>query len=285
MDIGDKNDIIAVIMSNSEFDDMSPGHQCVCGCCKDYIICPVTLPCGHNFCKFDLERLRQKICPECRGKYSIKEFKINLLLEKLVSDKIPKYDERKLRAQEESWISHIEKKYKKSERYRNYRRLIRDFLREDPKEYKQIRNHLSDITEDELKYILDIDKDLYPIDIANNTYIIYTSGEGVSLVRFIREHRTNLTIEQVFKMAEFGAEDDDDENLYEAYYGIVPRKDIFYKEAPIILLKKLADEDLSPYKMKHSAVPLPALFMGSDPDSDDDSGDDSGDDSDEDSSD
>ncbi|XP_051822625.1 probable E3 ubiquitin-protein ligase TRIML1 [Antechinus flavipes] len=65
-------------------------EELTCSICKDYFNCPVTLSCGHTFCRFCLLKTWGAVdqpcpCPECQRIFQLRDFEYNHNLEKLAN--------------------------------------------------------------------------------------------------------------------------------------------------------------------------------------------------------
>ena len=65
-------------------------NELTCSICMNYFIDPVTIDCGHSFCRPCLylcweEDQTPKSCPECRGLSEKPDFKTNIVLKRLAS--------------------------------------------------------------------------------------------------------------------------------------------------------------------------------------------------------
>uniref|UniRef100_A0A8C6K6Z6 LON peptidase N-terminal domain and ring finger 3 n=1 Tax=Nothobranchius furzeri TaxID=105023 RepID=A0A8C6K6Z6_NOTFU len=77
--------------TGSGFEDFS------CGICLSFLLEPVTLPCGHSFCKRCLERERKEkerpvMCKECRGSSTVDDvqsYRVNVVLSNLLAKWFP----------------------------------------------------------------------------------------------------------------------------------------------------------------------------------------------------
>ncbi|XP_043942065.1 zinc-binding protein A33-like [Protopterus annectens] len=59
-------------------------EEFICPVCLELLNVPVTLECGHNFCKSCIDRVwesqKQPSCPECREEYTARKYAVNRLL-------------------------------------------------------------------------------------------------------------------------------------------------------------------------------------------------------------
>ncbi|KAM4732813.1 LON peptidase N-terminal domain and RING finger protein 3-like [Anableps anableps] len=70
-----------------------------CGICLSFLFEPVTLPCGHCFCKKCLERKRKEkerpvVCKECRDSFSVADlqtYRVNVVLSSLLAKWFPTF--------------------------------------------------------------------------------------------------------------------------------------------------------------------------------------------------
>ncbi|SCN60397.1 RING zinc finger protein, putative [Plasmodium chabaudi adami] len=81
-----------------------------CVICMKLLIMPVTIPCGHNFCRDCLEKAKEynDTCPLCRSSMGDKQ-NVNILLAELIKEKYPKAYAKRLKEIE---ILRIEKEKK-----------------------------------------------------------------------------------------------------------------------------------------------------------------------------
>uniref|UniRef100_A0A3B5M2X3 RING-type domain-containing protein n=1 Tax=Xiphophorus couchianus TaxID=32473 RepID=A0A3B5M2X3_9TELE len=81
--------------SGSGFEDFS------CGICLSFLFEPVTLPCGHCFCKKCLERERKEkerpvVCKECRASSRLADlqtYRVNVVLSSLLAKWFPSFQQ------------------------------------------------------------------------------------------------------------------------------------------------------------------------------------------------
>lgn len=100
-----------------------------CSVCLEPIVCPYSFGCGHNIDAQCFVQLRKHECPKCRFKFhDTKRYGVNLMLEGLLRDKIPNYDE--LAQKQMKYVKSIGllKSYRKSPRYKNILSLCDKFI-------------------------------------------------------------------------------------------------------------------------------------------------------------
>jgi len=215
---------------------MDPCFQCAC--CLSHLVLPVTLPCGHSFCLVHLEQFPAgesgyRTCPTCRAVIPETKFSINILLDNILHEKIPDYEDARKAAREEIDNRELLKKYYDSKRF--YDISLR-FFKLTLKRYVLLCP-LKDTTITEQMVVVDKLDKLDYICLGDKTYIFNRDSLAVNThLDFISKHRTELTTEQILYL--IGKED-----IYKAYTDKPLTSSRFFEIPPTDFLK---DMDLSP---------------------------------------
>ena len=112
----------------------------ICGICKEYMVLPVTIMCGHNFCKeclipwVELKNSKWTTCPVCRTKshVNIETLGVNKTLKSCIKRQINDGE--------------FAKRYKKSTNAEKYSQFINSRYKKSSR-YKKVKGHIYEIFE------------------------------------------------------------------------------------------------------------------------------------------
>lgn len=67
-------------------------EKCTCEICEGLVLDPVTIPCGHTFCRDCIEEKRVQVCKTCSyaSKYDFSSLKCNVVLQNCIEKLLPK---------------------------------------------------------------------------------------------------------------------------------------------------------------------------------------------------
>jgi len=100
-----------------------------CSVCLDPVVCPYSFGCGHTVDAQCFVQLRKSECPKCRFKFdNVKKYGVNLMLEGLLREKIPNYDE--LAKKQMKYVKSVGvfKIYRRSKRYKKIVSLCNEII-------------------------------------------------------------------------------------------------------------------------------------------------------------
>jgi hypothetical protein len=202
-----------------------------CCVCLDPVVCPYSFGCGHTVDAQCFVQLRKSECPKCRFKFgNVKKYGINLMLEGLLREKIPNYDELAKRQMKYVKSVGLFKNYRRSERYEKIASLCDEFINTHNYAVK-----LSDLYEHiikelltteasaavseasaardkslEIRYVLSKDSEYHRITTTDgDDYVVNLEGEETmgNVLRELKDKIDELTIIKLLSWT-FGADDE-----------------------------------------------------------------------------
>ncbi len=168
-----------------------------CPVCRESIISPYGLPCGHTVCACCFSQLKEANCPICRGPFHQKDrFEPNLLLEQFLSEKNSEYLALKKQRDQFVKINKFSILYTDSKHYHVLKKMLKKFIRD--RDYYVPLSLLIDefcvayhICETELCYIIDQIRYLAALELDGVQYIINCSNWEY-LTKFVGDKREAL---------------------------------------------------------------------------------------------
>jgi hypothetical protein len=218
------------------------------------------MPCGHNCCSLCFAKMRRKNCPTCQQSIGCckEKFHVNLTIDNFLKSKIPNYGALKSKMERELKSLKIESDYRKSERYSAYRKIARSAVLNRFITLDELINKVKPTLDvEELKYIIDIDSQMFRIATNDGKDIIIHAESETAVLDFISKEKANIGPDTVIFLLDIhlGLEDDDVPHFYTAYYGKSVRKQLFYEEPPSQLLDYLSTQDLKEITRKAKYYP------------------------------
>ena len=163
-----------------------------CPVCREFIISPYGMPCGHTICASCFSQLNNDNCPSCRCTFHSKNtFEPNLLLEQLLMEKNPDYMVLKKNKDRFIKLNKFNKLYTESEQFHDIKKILKNFIKINGyyvpivtllEEFCKAHN----ICETELYYIIDNISYFVPIEFDGAIYIVNCSSVSY-LTKFVTD--------------------------------------------------------------------------------------------------
>ncbi len=104
----------------------------MCTVCCNFLVCPISLQCGHTFCMRCIFQLTNDLCPCCRYDFGDKDgFGTNKALESLLRLCVPNYSDLQLESDEFIQMHKLSRELLKSYNFRNNKRKLLDIIRDN----------------------------------------------------------------------------------------------------------------------------------------------------------
>lgn len=171
---------------------MNVEDDTTCPVCLEPVVCPYSLGCGHTLDARCFIQLKKKECPQCRFSlkhHDIKKYGVNLMLQKLLREKVPNYDQ--LQQEQMKFVKSVGllKAYRASARYAHCRRLIEEYIQDHccACPLSDLITHIKSTEPDselEIRYILDQSDRRHTylqLDVDDQPYVVDSDEDNLAL--------------------------------------------------------------------------------------------------------